>query len=205
MNFRVPRTTCSVEGCDRPSRRQRRRLCGTHEARLRLHGDVNYSYKSEAARLERFWADVDKTAGQGPWGDCWLWTGRLDPDGYGACKSRKPGTNRVWRAHQWSFVQAGGEISDGLVVRHTCDVRRCVNPSHLLVGTPAENTADMVERGRHLIGEEKPQAKLNSVQVKEIKRRIRNGEKKAPLSREFNVSGGTIYSLADGRTWTHIN
>lgn len=56
-------------------------------------------------------------------GDCWLWTGRLDRDGYG-----KYGD---YLAHRLVYLHLVGHLPEGLVSDHQCRVRRCVNPDHL--------------------------------------------------------------------------
>lgn len=76
---------------------------------------------------------------------CWLWTGSMDGHGYGQIRDKRK--NRA--AHRVSMELAGVTIDDGKIVRHKCDTPACVNPDHLIVGTMAENTADMVSRGRH--------------------------------------------------------
>ena len=76
---------------------------------------------------------------------CWEWFGAIDPSGYGT-HGRSPG--KECRAHRIAYIRAKGEIPEGLVVRHTCDNRRCVNPDHLLVGTKTDNANDRTARRR---------------------------------------------------------
>jgi len=86
---------------------------------------------------ERFNRYVDSS------GECWLWTGRLDKDGYAAqfkIGSRTQGDRRLVRPHRWAYEQQVGEIPPSLVIDHLCRVRHCVNPFHMDPVTPAENT-----------------------------------------------------------------
>lgn len=191
---------CSVERCDKPSRRWT--FCGTHSIRFFKYGDPNYSYKSPEQIEARFWMDVDKSAGHGPWGDCWLWVGRLDKDGYGECKSVC--NKRTWKAHRFSYHLANGGIPEGLMVRHRCDVRNCINPKHLKLGTVVDNSADMKARNRSLRGERNPTAKLNDEKVIEIRRRAASGEKKIRLAEEFGVTDVAISDICNGKVWTHV-
>lgn len=75
---------------------------------------------------------------------CWLWNRQLYPSGYGSFFAH--GRNR--RAHRFSYELYKGEIPEGLLVLHSCDTPRCVNPDHLRVGTDQDNTQDKISRGR---------------------------------------------------------
>lgn len=74
---------------------------------------------------------------------CWIWTGAVNKDGYGVIQHNY----KLYYAHRLSRLIAGDDI-DGKTVCHTCDTPSCVNPDHLYCGTPADNVADMVRRGR---------------------------------------------------------
>lgn len=75
---------------------------------------------------------------------CWLWTGYVNSDGYGRAIWHK----KVRGAHRISYELACSPVPDGMVVMHKCDVRCCVNPDHLTVGTQAQNIEDATRKGR---------------------------------------------------------
>lgn len=77
---------------------------------------------------------------------CWLWLGGMYGSGYGATIDAQGITNG---AHRAAYELHVGVIPAGAVVRHKCDVKLCVNPTHLLLGTQADNIADVVARGLH--------------------------------------------------------
>lgn len=92
---------------------------------------------------------------------CKIWDGPKDKDGYGTCwyEGKKTRTHRV------AYVKHNGLTLDdisGLVIRHKCDVRACIEGSHLETGTHSENVADRVARGRTY-------SKLTDEQVAEIR------------------------------------
>lgn len=92
---------------------------------------------------ERFWLKVDKS------GECWLWTSYINPCGYGQFQET---SYRSERSHRVAWRIVNGPIPDGMFVLHRCDVRRCVNPAHLFLGTNDDNMADKVAKGRQARG-----------------------------------------------------
>jgi len=75
---------------------------------------------------------------------CWLWVGSLTTGGYGNLSvnyKNKP-------CHRLSYTEFVGEIPEGMLVCHRCDVPSCINPNHLFLGTYQDNMDDMVKKGR---------------------------------------------------------
>ena len=109
------------------------------------------------------------------------------------------------KAHRLSYEHYVGPIPDGQIVRHTCDVAACVNPNHLVLGTNADNSADMVRRGRSLDGERNHKAKLTAPDVLEMRRlRETQGATYASLGRQFGVTSAAARFAVVGHTWRNI-
>lgn len=148
---------------------------------------------------ESFFARVDRN---GPLHiqlgtQCWLWTGGLNDSGYGTCYTRsKPNK----RAHHVSWEMVYGPVPAGLILRHKCDVRRCVNPQHLETGTKADNSKDMVMRGRSAYGERHSQAVLSDVEVALIRDMARQGHRQRDLVKLFDSTSATISRIVCMRT-----
>jgi hypothetical protein len=105
------------------------------------------------------------------------------------------------RFHGIIYERHNGPIPAGMVVRHTCDNRVCINPAHLLLGTHAENVADRDNRGRTARGTKHGMAKLNNHKIREIRKSdLTNTE----LAKRYKVDRSAIYHVRNGSTWKHV-
>lgn len=149
---------------------------------------------------DEFWARVDRSGGPDA---CWPYTGGINGAGYGSCWWRR----RYMDGHCVAWSIANGPIARGVVIRHTCDNRKCCNPTHLLSGTHHDNAMDKIRRGRDnpRRGSRHRAAKLNENQVREIRRRNAAGEGQRALGREFGLSSGSMNKVVSGKTWRHVS
>lgn len=122
-------STCTFDGCDKPSRAKG--LCGSHYKQQRKGQELRpLQPSSRGLTLEqRFWQKVRKTE------SCWVWTAPTNGDGYG--RIRAGGRDR--RAHRVSWEMTNGSIPEGMDLDHRCGNRACVNPDHLRVTTRSQN------------------------------------------------------------------
>lgn len=134
-------------------------------------------------------------------GACQVWTGAIGADGYG--QIRIVGAN--WLVHRLAWMLRHGPISDGLVVMHSCDNRRCIREDHLSLGTRADNNADRDAKGRsrggNLSGEDNPQAILLAGDVRAI---FDSKKKLSVLARHYGVSISTISKIRRGESWQRV-
>lgn len=123
--------------------------------------------------------------------DCQPWTGALNSDGYPS-----------GREHRRAWEKANGRrLKAHEVVRHNCDNRACVEPTHLLIGTHADNRRDCVERGRQAKGEGNGRAVLTEEGVRHIRRSVLSN---SDMAQQFGVDRSTIRAIRQGKTWRHV-
>ena len=157
---------------------------------------------------ERFWEKVNK---DGPipehvpdLGPCWVWLRGRDEWGYGTFDLN----GQTVKAHRLAWELATSPIPGGLHVLHHCDNPPCVRPSHLFIGTIADNNRDCEAKGRrvYLVGESHPLAILTESLVNEIRRERKNtGLSLKALASKYGVSFHTIYDVVKHRRWTHVS
>lgn len=172
------------------NRGQRQRFC-SRSCRFDWSGTVE----------ERFWRNVE------PSETCWLWTGYIDKLGYGDFRPEHGG--QMMRTHRFVYDRYHGPIPSGLQVCHTCDVRACVRPDHLFLGTLQDNIADMIAKGRQHHpdhrGERHPGVKLTTTQVIEIRRLRAQGTSLDEIGLMFGIRGNHVSLIANRRIWKHVD
>jgi HNH endonuclease len=152
---------------------------------------------------ERFWRNVIKSDG------CWTYksTGQR---GYGKLHVE----GKHLRAHRFSWELHFGKIPLGMLVCHKCDNPSCVRPDHLFMGTSADNTADMLAKGRYVApirtnnprGELHHNSKITNADAQCIKALwAKGGMRQADIGAMFGISQTSVYYIVSGRNWAHIN
>lgn len=150
---------------------------------------------------ERFWPKVDRSAGPDA---CWPWTGSTG-SGYGRIR-----VGKMANAHRIAWELTNGPIPEGegyhgTCVCHRCDNMLCCNPSHLFLGTNADNAADRERKGRTRIpankGEQNPAAKLTVQDVLAV--RAADGTQLAIATR-FGISPKQVRNIKSGRSWGRV-
>jgi len=165
--------------------------------------------------VERFLCGFDKRKD-----GCWIWKRGRYNDGYGQLHARRIGQKRLgFRAHRFSWELYRGSIPSGMCILHKCDTPLCVNPDHLFIGTPQDNTDDMVLKGRGARGFRsgrytKPESTpkggkhyasiLTERDVRQIFSGVKSGTPQIVFARKFGVLKTTISAIIHGRNWNHV-
>lgn len=195
---------CSVDGCGAQLRAKG--LCLRHYERMRRYGTTSDGKYAQLPFEQRLWRHIER---RGP-DECWPWTGSTKIGGYGTL-SRGGAAGKFVRAHRAVWEQFNGPIPQsrdyhGAVVMHRCDNRACCNPTHLVLGTQAQNVRDMVAKGRNYVirlrGESNPRARLTDVLV----RLFRTSQKSCTeLAREHGCCPSTVSLIRRRKTWRHLS
>ena len=170
----------------------------------------NLTEQEKAAYSERFWSHVTRTLD-----GCWLWMAAKAHKGYGAVGI--PG-GKTTKAHRVSYELQFGPIPDGACVLHRCDVPACGRPTHLFLGSKADNNADMRSKGRAVRGGRKTDiarckyprgehhqlARLTAASVTQARQWKRDGDSYSTIAARLGVGVTTVYKAIKGITWATI-
>lgn len=107
-------------------------------------------------------------------------------------------------AHRVAYIEAHGlSLSDikGMLVLHSCDNRKCINPEHLSLGTYKDNYQDAKKKGRHTYGEKVGNHKLSVQDVLDIRKKLSEGCTAVETSKIFGVAACTISAIRTKRLW----
>lgn len=161
---------------------------------------------------DRFWTKVDRRFAVGA---CWLWDGSTGSSGYGQVQHN----GRVQAAHRVSYELFVGPIPKGMFILHQCDVKKCVRPDHLRIGTREENAREAVDRGRMATGdrssarlhpervprgERQHKAKLTADAVRIIRAEYAVGITQRELAKRYGISSSVISEIITGKAWAHV-
>jgi hypothetical protein len=135
-------------------------------------------------------------------GECILWNGYKDKDGYGRMKY----FDRFVHATRCVWFVNSGEFPEQHVICHKCDNPSCVNFDHLFSGTTQENTIDAFTKGRRIgrRGEKSNFCKLNEKEVIDIKKLLKLRVPQSKIGEKYGVSRGAICDIARNRNWKHV-
>ena len=133
---------------------------------------------------------------------CWLWTGARNRHGYGHFTLVICGKRVSLLAHRVASLFAHGDLPRGVIVRHRCDVPRCVRLDHLCAGSQADTVRDCIMRGRRarVAGESHTLSKVTVPQVQAIRTRRAAGETLEALGRDYGLTKQGIRAITTRQT-----
>lgn len=145
---------------------------------------------------EGFWAKVDQSDTNG----CWPWTAGVSSNGRGMVWV----DGKMKLAYRVAFELVNGEIPEGLLACHSCDNPICVRPSHIFLGTHADNLRDASRKGRlvgkfHLTGDAHPGTYISDTLVREARESYAEGrERQYEIADRLGVDKTTVSTWVQG-------
>ena len=139
---------------------------------------------------------------------CWLWLGRPNHDGYGVFYLK----GKYLRSHRVAWTVFVGQVPDGMLVCHSCDVPNCVNPGHLWIGTAADNNRDRAKKGRSHIHSSHKYRKMQRKQARTRRQLSDNdvlairasNESDTALSNQYKISRRAIWAIRNRKTYIDV-
>jgi HNH endonuclease len=132
--------------------------------------------------------------------DCWIWIGTVGASGYGHININGSQIG----AHRVSYVLHKSPIPPDMLVCHTCDIRRCVNPEHLFLGSVLENNRDAANKGK-FTGEKNGRATLTLEKASQILTLRKSGLTAKQVGEIFGATVDQVYKIWRRKTWKHIS
>lgn len=200
------RPNCSHSGCSRPH--AAKGYCTKHYQRWRKCGDpdgeglrIVQEGRDLADRFTKKFLRGIRVLENGCWASETSYKG---VHGYSELQISENNVQHSYRTHIFSYMHFRGNIPKGMLVCHKCDNRYCCNPDHLFLGTPSENSQDMVRKGRGLVGEKNPNTKFKEQDVLNIYADLDRGMLRSQIAQKYGVKSETICHIANGRNWRHL-
>lgn len=167
--------------------------------------EMNKDLIDPQPHAHKFWPKVDIKGSD----ECWDWTAATIPLHRnkflrGKFAIKIPGTRKshYFVASRFAWMLTNGPIPEGMLVCHTCDNPLCCNPGHLFLGTPGDNTRDMVDKGRHVSMGGKP--KLRVIDVQEIRYQAKRGIPQSKIAAAFGIKQNTVSQIVSRQRWSRI-
>lgn len=154
--------------------------------------NLDYPYDEQA------YARMMERVSRGSTEACWLWNGSTDPDGYGQLSYRTADNgSRYLRAHRFAARMRLPDWDASLHVLHSCDVRNCVNPAHLRMGTDHENWQECRAKGR-------APGRAMKLTAEEAVAIATSAEKARVLACRYGISPDMVKDIRRGRAWRWV-